>query len=70
MFNSLQESVKTTDFLADFSTDHSLIRVSLCHLKEFLQGSRLWKFNKSLIKIENYHEQMKMLIKSVLNNLD
>ena len=59
-----------SDFLVDFSIDHSLIVASLCHLKEFLQGSRLWKFNKSLIKIEHYHEQMKMLMKSVLNNLD
>ena len=35
MSNSLQESTKTTDTLAAFSTDHSLITFSLCHLKEF-----------------------------------
>ena len=38
--------------------------------KKFLQGGGLWKFNKSLIKNENYREQMKTLIKNVLDNLD
>ena len=68
--NSLQESTKTTDTLAAFSTDHSPITFSLCHLKEFPRGKGLWKFNKSLIKNENYREQMKTLIKHVLYNLD
>ena len=68
--NSLQKSFKTTDTLAAFSTDHSPITFSLCHLKEFPRGKGLWKFNKSLIKNENYREQMKTLIKHVLYNLD
>ena len=68
--NSLQESIKTTITLAAFPADHSPITFSLCHLKEFPQGRGLWKFNKSLIKNENYHEQMKKLIKIVLNNLN
>ena len=68
--NSLQESTKTTDTLAAFSTDHSPITFSLCHLKEFPRGKGLWKFNKSLIKNENYREQMKTLIKHVLYNFD
>ena len=68
--NSLQESTKTTDTLAAFSTDHSPITFSLCHLKEFPRGKGLRKFNKSLIKNENYREQMKTLIKHVLYNLD
>ena len=68
--NSLQESIKTTITLAAFPADHSLITFSLCHLKEFPRGRGLWKFNKSLIKNENYHEQMKKLIKIVLNNLN
>ena len=38
--------------------------------KEFLRGKGLWKFNKSLIKNENYREKMETLIKHVLNNLD
>ena len=43
--NSLQESnMKTTDPLATFSTDHSPIALSVCHLKEFLRGKGLWKF--------------------------
>ena len=33
--SSVQESIKTTDTLAAFSTDHSPITFSLCHLKEF-----------------------------------
>ena len=33
-------------------------------LKEFQRGRRLWKFNKSLIKNENYREQIKTLIKT------
>ena len=68
--NSLQESIKTTITLAAFPADHSPITFSLCHLKEFPRGRGLWKFNKSLIKNENYHEQMKKLIKIVLNNLN
>ena len=68
--NSLKESIKTTDTLAAFYTDHSPITFSLCHLKNFLRGKGLWKFNKFLIKNENYREQMKKLIKNVLDNLD
>ena len=68
--NSLQESTKTADTLDAFSTNHSPITFSLCHLKEFPRGKGLWKFNKSLFKNENYGEQMKMLIKHVLYNLD
>ena len=68
--NSLQESVKTTDTLAAFFTDHSPITLFLCHLKEFPRDRGLWKFNKSLIKNENYQEQMKTLSKNVLDNLD
>ena len=68
--NSLQESIKTTDTLVAFSTDHSPKTLSLCHLKEFLRGRGLWTFNKSLIKNENYSEQMKTLIKYLLDNLD
>ena len=67
---SLQESIKSADTLAVFSTDQSPITLSLCHLKQFSQGRGLWTFNKSLIKNENYREQMKTLIKNVLNNLD
>ena len=63
MANSPQEFTKTTYILAAFSTDHSPITFSLCHLKEFLWGQGLWKFNKS-----NYREQMKTLIKHVLDN--
>ena len=33
--NFLQESIKSADTLAAFSTDHSPITLSLCHLKEF-----------------------------------
>ena len=68
--NSLQESIKSADTLAAFSTDHSPITLSLCHLKQFSQGRGLSTFNKSLIKNENYREQMKTLIKNVLDNLD
>ena len=68
--NTLQESIKTADTLAAFSTDHSPVTFSLCHLKEFSRGRGLWKFNKSLIKNQNYREQMKTLIKNVLDNLD
>ena len=68
--NSLQESIKTTDTFVAFSTDSSPTALSLCHLKQFQRGRRLWKFNKSLIKNENYHEQTKTLIKNVFDNLD
>ena len=66
--NSFQESIKTTDTLAAFSTDQSPITLSLCHLKEFRRDTRLWKFDKSLIKNINYREKMKTLIKNVLDN--
>ena len=62
--NSLQESIKTKDTSAAFSTDHSPITFSSCHLKEFPRGKGLWKFNKSLIKIENYRQQIKKLKKA------
>ena len=68
--NSLQESIKTTDIFGAFSTDHSPITLSLCHLKEFPRGRELWKFNKTLIRDENYREQMRTLIENVLDNLD
>ena len=68
--NSFQGSIKTTDTLVAFSTDHSLITFSLYHLKKFPCGKRLWKFNNSLIKNEKYREQMKKLIKNVFDNLD
>ena len=63
--NSLQKSIKSA-----VSTDHSPITLSLCHLKGFSQGRGLWKFNKFLIKNENYREQKKMPIKNLLNNLE
>ena len=50
---SVQESIKTTDTLAAFSTDHSPITFP-CHLKEFPWGKGLWKSNESLINNENY----------------
>ena len=68
--NSLQESIRTTDIFGAFSTDHSPITLSLCHLKEFPRGRGLWKFNKTLIRDENYREQMRTLIENVLDNLD
>ena len=68
--NSLQESIKSTKNLADFSTDHFPITLFLCHLKEFSWCKGLWKFNNSLINNENYPEYMEKLIKNVLNNLD
>ena len=40
---SFQKSTKNTDTLAAFSTGHSPITFSLCHLKEFPQGKGLWK---------------------------
>ena len=70
IFKFFQKSIKTTDTLVAFSTVYFPITLSLCHLKGFQRGRGLWKFNKSLIKNENYHEQMKTLIKNVLDNLD
>ena len=34
-----------------------------------MRGRGLWKFNKSFIKNEHYHKQMKTLIKNALDNL-
>ena len=47
-----------------------MLTLSSYHLKEFSQGRGLWKFNKSLIKNENYREQVRTLIENVLDNLD
>ena len=69
-FNSLQEYTKITDTLAAFSTDHSPVTLSLYDLKDFPRGRELWKFNKSLIKNENYLAQIKTLIKNALDNVD
>ena len=69
-FNSLQEYIKIGDTLAAFSTDHSPVTLSLYHLKDFQRGRGLWKFNKSLIKNENYLAQIKTLMKNALDNVD
>ena len=66
--NSLREFVKFTDALAAFSRDHSAITLSLCYLKNFQRCRGLWKLNESLIKRENYLEQMKTPIKNALDN--
>ena len=68
--NLLQDSVKKTDILASFSTDHSPIMFSLRQSKEESRGKGLWKFNSSLITNNNYVDQMKNHINATLKCLD
>ena len=60
--NSMQVSVKDTDFLASLLTYHSPITFSCFKKEESNRGKGFWKFKNSLIENEEYVLQMKKFI--------
>ena len=65
----MQVSVKNTNVLVSFLTDHSPITFSYCKNEESNRDNGFWKFNNSLIENEEYIHQMKKLISDTLNEL-
>ena len=55
----------TSQSFSKYSKSYKNLNVTV-----FPRRKGLWKFNKPLIKNENYREQMKTLIKHVIDNLD
>ena len=62
--NGLQEFASTTDILTPISTDHSPVLFSLSKEKGNIRSKDFWKFNSSLIKDQNYINEIKDLIRN------
>ena len=60
--NGLQEFASTTDILTPISTDHSPVLFFLSQEKGNIRSIGFWKFNSSLIKDQNYINEIKDLI--------
>ena len=57
--DSLYDSVTHADIIPAIRTDHSAITLSLEKIPSQNRGPNLWKFNTSLLKDDNYNNQMK-----------
>ena len=57
--NTFQEFVIIAEILTPISTDHSLVLICLSKEKCYLRDKRLWKFNSSLTKDQNYIIEIK-----------
>ena len=68
--NSLQESIKKTDILPSFCSDHSPIFISFQKNQDITLGKHFWKFNNSLIQDDKYLSEMKQHIKNTINSFD
>ena len=62
MSNGLHEFTSTTNILAPISTDHSPVLFSLSKEKGNITSKGFWKYNSSLIKDQNYINEIKDLI--------
>ena len=62
ILNGPQEFASTTDILTPISTDHSPVLFSLSQEKDNIRSKSFWKFNSSLIKDQNYINEIKDLI--------
>ena len=60
--NSLQETISNVDILNAFSTDHPPVFCSFIKSLTYSKGPGFWKFNNSLISINNFVEEMKFFI--------
>ena len=67
ILNTLQEFVTMTEILTPASTDHSLVLFSLSKEKTTIRGNTFWKYNSSLIKVQNYIAKIKKLIHNFFN---
>ena len=68
--NVLQEFASTTDILTPISTDHSPVLFSLSKEKGNIRSKGFWKFNSSLIKDQNYINEMKDLTRNFNTKID
>ena len=62
----MQDHVKHIDILPAVCTDHSAIILSFVPIVK--RGPSYWKFNNSLLKDNNFIDQMKERIESILSN--
>ena len=67
--NNMQEYAQNIDILPSFCSDHSPILCTLQKSHEFDKGKSFWKFNSSLIKDDEFVNQLKEHIKFVKNTL-
>ena len=68
--NGLQEFASTTDILTPISTDHSPVFFPLSKEKGNIRSKGFWKFNSSLIKDQNYINEIKYLIRNFNTKID
>ena len=68
--NKLQESIKNTNILVSFSTDHCPISFTLRISQIVAKGKGLWIFNNSLTLNKEFFEKMKVHISICLNLLE
>ena len=64
ILNGLQEFASIADILAPISTDHSPVLFSLSKEKGTITSKGFWKYNSSLIKDQNYVNEIKDLIRN------
>ena len=62
--NGLQEFASTSDILTAISTDYSPVLFSVSKEKGNIRRKGFWKFNSSLIKDQNYINEIKDLIRN------
>ena len=55
---SFMTSVENVEILPSYRTDHSSVVLSVLP-NEFIKGKGLWKFNNSLLKVNDYIENVK-----------
>ena len=56
-----------TEIMPPISTDHSPVLFSLSKEKTAIRDKRLWKFNSSITKDQNYIIEIKKLIRNFSN---
>ena len=64
----MQDHVKHIDILPAVCTDHSAIVLSFVAIAPAKRGPSYWKFNNSLLKDNDFIDQMKERIESILSN--
>ena len=62
--NTLQNFVTKAEVLTPISSDHSPVLFSLSKEKGYSRSKRIWKFNSSLTKDQDYIVEIKKMIRS------
>ena len=68
--NQLQDTVKKTDIVAAFTSDHSPLIFTLSMNQDEGRGKGLWKFNNSLALNSDFVDKMKAHIANTQKSLD